>query len=101
MAEKRLIDANALSKSIKDGSGTELQKFFADICVATAPTVDAVEVVHAKWVYKCGEFVCSHCDGDIPQKVNFCRGCYMDTDDVFSNFCPNCGADMRGESDGR
>ena len=43
-SEKRLIDANALSKSIKEGSGTELQKFFADVCVVTAPTVDAVEV---------------------------------------------------------
>ena len=53
-----------------------------------------------QWVYKEGGFVCSNCEGDIPQKVNFCRGCYMDADDVFSNFCPNCGADMRGESDG-
>ena len=38
----RLIDADALSESIKSGSGTALQKFFADVCVATAPTIDAV-----------------------------------------------------------
>lgn len=40
----RLIDADALSESIKSGSGTELQKFFADVCVATAPTVEAIPV---------------------------------------------------------
>ena len=44
----RLIDADALSESIKRGAGTDLQKFFADVCVATAPTVDAVQVVRCK-----------------------------------------------------
>lgn len=44
----RLIDANALSESIKRGAGTNLQKFFADVCVATAPTVDAIQVVRCK-----------------------------------------------------
>lgn len=44
----RLIDANALSESIKRGAGTNSQKFFADVCVATAPTVDAIQVVRCK-----------------------------------------------------
>lgn len=44
----RLIDADALSESIKRGAGTDLQKFFADVCVATAPTVDAVIVTRCK-----------------------------------------------------
>lgn len=44
----RLIDANALSESIKRGAGTNLQKFFADVCVATAPTVNAIQVVRCK-----------------------------------------------------
>lgn len=44
----RLIDANALSESIKHGAGTNLQKFFADVCVAAAPTVDAIPVVYCK-----------------------------------------------------
>lgn len=44
----RLIDADALSKSIKDGDGTPIQKFFADVCVAGAPTVDAAPVVHGR-----------------------------------------------------
>lgn len=44
----RLIDANALSESIKHGAGTNLQKFFADVCVIAAPTVDAVSVIYCK-----------------------------------------------------
>ena len=44
----RMIDADALSESIKRGAGTDLQKFFADVCVATAPTIDAVLVVRCK-----------------------------------------------------
>ena len=44
----RLIDADALSESIKRGAGTDLQKFFADVCVATAPTVDAAIVTRCK-----------------------------------------------------
>lgn len=94
--EKRLIDANACC----DKCGMRNYECCSFCIVGTAPTVDAVEVVHAEWVYKCGEWVCSHCDGDIPQKANFCRGCYMDTDDVFSNYCPNCGAKMDGDGNG-
>lgn len=44
----RTIDADALSESIKRGAGTDLQKFFADVCVATAPTIDAVVVTRCK-----------------------------------------------------
>lgn len=53
----RLIDADALSESIQNGAGTELQKFFADVCVATAPTIDAVPVV------RCKDCVCGIEDG--------------------------------------
>lgn len=53
----RLIDADTLSESIKHGAGTDLQKFFADVCVATAPTVDAVQVV------RCENCVFSQSDG--------------------------------------
>lgn len=52
----RLIDADALSESIKRGAGTDLQKFFADVCVATAPTVDAAIVT------RCED--CVHWDDD-------------------------------------
>ena len=52
------------------------------------PAADVVEVKHGVWILNpddtagCGFFVCSSCKCDV----------YDQTD-----FCPNCGADMRGE----
>lgn len=49
----RLVDADDLSKSIRNGSGTPIQKFFADVCVSAAKTIDAVPVVRCKnCIYK-------------------------------------------------
>jgi hypothetical protein len=55
--------------------------------IDNAPTVDAVEVVHGEWgeIYTChGErlwgYKCSRCEADNSKK---------------SNYCPNCGAEMR------
>ena len=39
----RLIDADKLHEDISNGPGTDLQKFFAACCVATAPTVNPYE----------------------------------------------------------
>ena len=86
--KKRLIDANALSKSIKEGSGTELQKFVADVCVATAPTVDAVPVVHGRWVFG----IANHREY---MKCSVCLHSQTPTG-VFA-YCPNCGARMDGD----
>lgn len=85
----RVIDADALSESIKRGPGTDLQKFFADVCVATAPTVDAAPIVHGRWEFlgpnrlnkECMCGTCSVC------KV---RSKYI----VNTALCPNCGAQM-------
>jgi hypothetical protein len=41
----RLIDADALHEDITNGDGTSLQKFFADCCVAAAPTINPY-----KWI---------------------------------------------------
>lgn len=48
-----------------------------------------------KWIlkpspdkYHCGYVICP-----------FCKGEYVESDEY--NFCPNCGADMRGEEDGQ
>ena len=56
-----------------------------------APAVDAVEVVHGRWIHKhfddvCGgwynEWHCSVCNGRVYEKG--------------FNYCPNCGAKMDG-----
>lgn len=53
--------------------------------VENAPTVDAVPVVHGRWEKsEPGYSICGHCKADVA---------------IFSdhkNYCPNCGADMRG-----
>ena len=54
-------------------------------CMEQTPTIDAVPVLHGRWedaghglVYKCSE--CGHLE-----------------DMFLSNYCPNCGAYMRGD----
>ena len=46
------------------------------------PTVDAVPVVHGKWIHLSGCDVCSVC--------NYKTGKH----EVGRNFCPDCGAKM-------
>lgn len=54
--------------------------------IKNIPSVDVAEVKRGKWVN--GE--CSECGGDAPFWP-------MATTYYRSNFCPNCGADMRQE----
>lgn len=54
------------------------------------PAVDAVPVVHARWV-------------DIPEHPEWDQKMCSICGDYFcctNNYCPNCGAKMIGESDG-
>jgi len=79
MSEVRLIDANALKTEFLRKVGGD----FADI-IDNAPTVE--ERPQGEWIYSQGSLKCSRCGYDDTRnhKAN-------------SNFCPNCGADMRGE----
>jgi len=52
------------------------------------PSADVVEVKHGKWVGYNFEFYCSNCNR------------YQSYFVGKSNFCPHCGADMRGETNG-
>ena len=85
--EKRLIDAKPLMQNgwhlVRTG---ERNSFLGSMSLADVPTVDAVEVVHAKWVrYEHGSGIfCSHCRH---------KRRYKDAND---NYCPNCGAKMDG-----
>ena len=63
-------------------------------CIEQAPTVDAVEVVHGRWVsvpHKLAR-VCSVCNRDEPYK-------FADIDADVYDYCPNCGAKMDGGAD--
>lgn len=94
--ESRLIDANEAIEKINclcvDGNenwiGTVNQSFVdhAEVIdiLSDMPTVDAVEVVHGRWIRRHNETKCSRC-----------KFIYYSNHDDF-NYCPNCGAKMDG-----
>lgn len=98
---KKYIDVDTLEKILEDeiammqeALGTEddpeikiEQKAYTDILdvVKGLPTQDVRENVHGKWEPMAGGMgVCSVCGKAIGNRHT-------------ANFCPNCGADMRGE----
>ena len=101
--EKRLIDAKPLMQSgwhlVKTG---ESNRFLASMSLADVPTVDAVEVVHAQWLYDSGSerYFCSACDEYAIVQLH--RG--LDGSEYYeeylTNYCPNCGAKMDGDGNG-
>ena len=118
--EQRLIDANALKEKLQehhdffvDGVGgfrylTPKDKARVDEiinCIAevvNAPTVDAVEVVHGRWVE--AHEIKSFKHTNIP--VVQCSKCECYFCDIINNhhymyhYCPNCGAKMDGDWNG-
>ena len=107
MATKLLIDANALEKLIRTNAKVEANDTQYDIgrvhglinsadLIHNAPTVDAVEVVHGEWVQigydkAMDRISCSVCK----ESWNI-----LDNNTETFNYCPNCGADMRGDGNG-
>ena len=100
--EKRLIDANALLEEIqfrRPVIDTET-KIVADCveiarkAIVNAPTVDAVEVVHGRWIVEVdGNFrnvKCSTCGKDYA-----CHTGMLQLQNL--NYCPHCGAKMDGD----
>ena len=108
--EKRLIDANASKQFLENvrqdyiEENTFSSDFAANVIetvqdeyLGLATTVDAVEVVHGRWLpyheadigYDEYGIRCSNCRLEFENhEVNFPI-----------NYCPNCGADMRERKD--
>ena len=89
--KKRLIDANAMHKFVeekvaegKDGwaNGVPYEWAYALTAVDLQPTVDAVEVVHGRWLRHWNNYICDACNDYAWLKYNY---------------CPNCGAKMDGD----
>ena len=91
--EKRLIDANALVDDtyVLNSWDAEIVRAW----VADQPTVDAVEVVHGRWVIRefplsnTKKMSCSCCD------YSENKGPAWDKSWGVPNYCPNCGASMK------
>ena len=64
-----------------------------DELVNNQPTVDAVEVVHGEWQY--------YSESDFIKAHYRCSNCNQPRYEHYAfnefRFCPNCGADMKGE----
>ena len=93
----RLIDADAFIDFIDAGHlRNPIQLCFSELDVVnmikSRPTVEAVPVVHGRWVdpylnrygHPC------HC----------CSVCGSNASHQDKNYCPNCGARMDGDADG-
>ena len=89
-SEKRLIDYYYLAEKIECPG--EPLVYWHDI--EAAPTVDAVEVVHGRWIDK-GEYaVCTECGGRSGTQYDG-----VEPIPLMTQFCPNCGAKMDGGAD--
>ena len=97
--EKRLIDANALMKAIRSfrwvGPPNTLKLMFEylRLIIRDEPTVDAVEVVHGRWIElpsMAPEHKCSECGQS-----------YEWWEVSEAHYCPNCGAKMDGDGNGQ
>lgn len=105
MTDKRLIDANAYIKEHckncdwpKHGSCPHPQDNVV-MCYAVklaneAPTIDAVEVVHGRWVIQ--RYYGGARKGMVSRIV--CDVCNEPNEET--NYCPNCGAKMDGDGNG-
>jgi rubrerythrin len=98
----RLIDADAFLKSEIErcgcvpliGSCTSDNEIFKFI-LERQPTIDAKEVVHGKWIKLEGD--CRSSNTNEPLTVHECSICGAFFRNAPYNFCPKCGADMRGK----
>ena len=101
--EKWLIDANkARSKAILleglDGNGIPYELMAVPVdTLDDTPTVEAVEVVHGRWIDKTEVIVKPPFPPLESARVDcsVCGTIFWHTSALTYNYCPNCGADMR------
>ena len=96
--EKRLIDADRAMEIVRNQGIAHPNAYhltnYATLILREAPTVDAVEVVHGRWIDK-GEYaVCTECGGRSGTQYDG-----VDPIPLMTQFCPNCGAKMNGGED--
>lgn len=99
----RLIDGDALLDKYKGNlltAHTDYAEGVRDVIkdIKEASTIDAVEVVHGKWIWgneKKSWHKCSVCGG---QAYSYYDELADNVEELF-DYCPNCGARMKGADD--
>ena len=90
----KLIDGDELIELLLSTAITDKQMEYSE-CVQYAvqkmPTVDAVPVVHGRWIHRTPN------NGHTPP-YDECDNCGWEVR-IKTNFCPNCGADMRKDGE--
>lgn len=87
----RLIDADALCAKCKEAKCNYIGcKDPGNCAAAEMPTIDAEPVRHGRWI-RLGPnwYECSACK----ERTSIFSGA--------KNYCPNCGAKMEGDKDGK
>ena len=105
--EKRLIDANALKihRMYNTGANHPLDVAYRKD-IDNAQTVEAVEVVHGRWVdefdgkYANPKYICSHCTLKALYKQKLDALGNWQTVQALTDYCPHCGAKMDGDGNG-
>lgn len=93
----RLIDADALKEKAFFHEIDNVS-YLEEEDIDKAPTVDAVERKRGEWVKnedRCG-WHCSCCKVDNNYAYSWNTG--SGRNEFQDNYCPNCGADMRGKA---
>ena len=92
----KLIDVDEAFEVITDLAGQADTKgaykafWVAARAIKEMQTVDAVEVVHASWIYECKNRIrCPVCG----------KSCNVDSH-IYKNYCGFCGAKMDGDGNG-
>ena len=96
---ERLIDADMLIKKLYSEKVKEVIGLvgiaWAESLLNTLPTVDAVPVVHGRWIDEGAYVTAAYGSLDVYQ----CSNCNQEiTIDDYDNYCPNCGARMDGDA---
>ena len=110
----RLIDADALKDQFAWLELCSLSKNEIFKIINEAPSVepDKIQAIMSDYlVYRCapqrpqGEWIEKHCDYGVYYRCSNCHKmppnyeCDYKEGAIKTNYCPNCGADMRGEEE--
>ena len=94
--EKRLIEVeSAWKKAQRIYSDPVLLHVVRNVLDST-PTVDAVEVVHGRWVKTETNSTCSVCGANVISWSGEYDGYEKERGICLMHYCPNCGAKMDG-----